>query len=88
MTKGVWLIREAPIKDSLLNLRDELCLECAGGQERLRGLSFKQQLVLGQPHQQQPNDFSQIHAADHLLKATGENKQRNEQESQWTARKL
>lgn len=64
---------------SLLSLREESCLKFARSQQRLWGLSIKQQLVLRQLHQQQPNNFSQIHAAYHLLKAVGGN---NKQTSQ------
>lgn len=68
--------RNGAPRDSLLNRRDELGLETARRQQRLRGLSAEQQLVLRQLHQQQPDDLSQIHAADHLLEATGGRRQR------------
>lgn len=56
---------------SLLNLRDEPGLEGLGCPQRLGGLTAEQELVLRQLGQQQPNDLSQIHAADHLLEAVG-----------------
>lgn len=59
---------------SLLNLRDELGLKFTRGQQPHGGLTIEEQFVFRQLHQQQSNNFSQIHAADHLLKATGDRK--------------
>lgn len=61
-------------KHSHFDLREKLCLKVARFLQHVWCLTFKQQLVLHQLQKQQSGDFSQIHAADHLLKTIGNNK--------------
>lgn len=50
-----------------LYLGQELCLKDASGLQRLRDLSTEQEAALGQVNQDVPHNFSQVHAATHLL---------------------